>query len=180
MKNIVCLYGGPGTGKSTTCAGIFYKLKMKHYNCEMNREYVKEWVWEGREIQPGDQPYFFAKMARREKIYMNQGVDFIITDSPLILTSFYGRKYDELEKRYDTSAMMLKNHHEISKSLGYKVEHYFLNRIKPYQESGRLQTEEESKEIDNELKLFLTDYGIKFTEIDADDNAVDNIINTLI
>lgn len=49
-KRIICLYGGPGTGKSTTCAGLFYKLKIEGYNCEMNREYIKEWVWESAEL----------------------------------------------------------------------------------------------------------------------------------
>ena len=81
-KRIICLYGGPGTGKSTTCAGLYYKLKMTGYNAEMNREYVKEWVWEGRNIQTGDQTYFFAKQARKERLYILQGLDFIITDSP--------------------------------------------------------------------------------------------------
>jgi len=39
MKKIVCLWGGPGTGKSTTCAGLFSKLKQQKFNVEMNREY---------------------------------------------------------------------------------------------------------------------------------------------
>ena len=79
MKKIVCLYGGPGSGKSTTCAGLFYKLKLLGYNGEMLREYVKDWVWEGRKIHPGDQPYFFAKQSRKERIYVNNDLDFIVS-----------------------------------------------------------------------------------------------------
>ncbi len=180
MKKIICLYGGPGSGKSTTCAGLFYQLKMKHYNCEMNREYVKEWIWENRNIQEGDQPYFFAKMARREKIYMNNDVDFIITDSPLILTSFYGRKYDKFEQKYDTSAMMLKNHHEICKDLGYKIDHFFLERTKPFQQSGRRENEDQAKKIDIEIRQFLDDFGIKYELIKGDDTAVKHIMKNLL
>src|SRR5271156_5139176 len=89
MKKIVCLWGGPGTGKSTTCAGLFHKLKKLGLNVEMNREYVKDWVWEGREIISGDQVYITAKQARKEVLYMRKEMDIIITDSPLALTTFY-------------------------------------------------------------------------------------------
>ena len=68
MKVIVCLYGGPGTGKSTTGAALYARFKQADYNAEMNREYIKEWVWEGREVKPGDQTYFFAKQARKERL----------------------------------------------------------------------------------------------------------------
>lgn len=46
MKKIICLYGGPGAGKTTTSAGLFFKLKSMGHTCELNREYVKDWVWE--------------------------------------------------------------------------------------------------------------------------------------
>jgi protein-disulfide isomerase len=42
----VNLFGGPGTGKSTLCAGIFSQLKIKGIDCEMALEYVKDLVWE--------------------------------------------------------------------------------------------------------------------------------------
>ena len=180
MKKIICLYGGPGSGKSTTCAGLFYKLKLLQFNCEMNREYVKDWVWEDRKIQDGDQSYFFAKQARKEKLYMQNGVDFIITDSPLILTHYYGMQYDRFEKTHNTSLIMLQNHHGICKSMGYKVEHYFINRKKKYNPSGRLQTEEVARQIDSELRIMLNELGIKYKEIDGDESSVDSIVKDLV
>lgn len=180
LKKIICLYGGPGSGKSTTCAGLFYKLKLMGLNGEMNREYVKDWVWEGRQIQDGDQPYFFAKMARKERIYMAQEADFIVTDSPLVLTHYYGLKYDGYEQKFNTSLKMLKNHHEICIAEGYKVDHFYLNRVKPYQSKGRFQDETEAKVIDTEIKTMLQEIGIKFTEIPGDEFAVDAIISKLI
>ncbi len=180
MKKIVALYGGPGSGKSTTCAGLFYKLKLLGFNSEMNREYVKDLVWEKRSIQKGDQPYFFSKMARKERIYMNAGLDFIITDSPLVLTHFYGLKYDETEQKYNTSLMMLKNHHKICQDLGYKVDHFYLNRTKSYEPKGRMQDEAGAIEIDVEIKSMLNTLGIKFKEIDGNNFAVDNILKELL
>lgn len=179
MKKIICLYGGPSAGKSTTCAGVFYHLKLKGYNGEMNREYVKEWVWENRDIRVGDQTFFFAEQSRKERIYIENGLDFIVTDSPLVLTHFYGLKYDELEQNCNTSLVMLKHHHEFCKSRGYKVEHYLLRRKKPYNPAGRYQTEEEAKQYDVEIQELLDSLGIKYKIIDGDETAVSNIITDL-
>ncbi len=176
MKKIICLYGGPGIGKSTTCAGLFYKLKMAGHDCEMNREYIKDWVWENRAIKSGDQPYFFSKQARKERIYMKANLDFIITDSPLVLTHYYGMKYDEIEQKYNTSLNMLKGHHQICKDFGYKIDHYLLTRTKEYNPNGRLQTEEEAINCDIEIKNMLDRLGIKYIKINDDENAVDNIL----
>lgn len=164
-KRIICLYGGPGVGKSTLAAGLFYRLKVLGYNCEMNREYIKDWVWEGREVKPGDQTYFFNKQARKERVYMEEGLDFIITDSPLILTHFYGMKYDHFEQTSNTSLVMLKHHHEVCKHYGYKVEHFLLSRTKKYNPSGRNQDEETAKKYDVEIKNMLDEVGVKYTQV---------------
>jgi hypothetical protein len=180
-KRIICLYGGPGCGKSTTCAGLFYNLKLMGYDCEMNREYVKDWAWENRKIAPGDQSYFFSKNARKERVYMAANLDFIITDSPLILTHFYGLKYDPFEQKFNTSLSMLKNHHSICKELGYKVDHFFLKRDKPYSDAGRYQSEEEAKSIDMEIQEMLerSDVSINYNIILADENCVERILEKM-
>lgn len=165
IKRIICLYGGPGSGKSTTCAGLFYLLKSHGFDAEMNREYVKNWVWEERNIQNGDQTYFFSKMARNERIFMKNNLQFIITDSPLVLTHYYGLRYDKFEQLSNTSLVMLKHHHVACKELGYKVEHYFIARKKEYNPNGRLQTLKEAQQIDDELKGFLTDLGITYKTV---------------
>lgn len=176
---IICLYGGPGSGKSTVCAGLYYALKLEGYECEMNREYIKDWNWEDREVKPGDQSYFFAKMARKERIYMDAGMDFIITDSPLILTHYYGLKYDEFEQMTNTSLAMLKNHHKYCQYKGYKVDHFFLERAARYSIAGRYQSEHEAKQIDDELKNMLITMNIKFDSVVADKNCVQSILDLL-
>lgn len=180
MKKIICLYGGPGIGKSTTCAGLYYKLKKLGFDCEMNREYIKDWVWEKRAIQGGDQPYFFSKQARKERIYMKSNLDFIITDSPLVLTHFYGLKYDVFEQKYNTSLDMLKNHHQICIDFGYKTDHYFLSRTKKYNENGRLQTETEAREYDKEILEMLERLQINYKVIQTDEDPVDSIISNYV
>lgn len=177
-KRIICLYGGPGTGKSTTAAGLFYKLKSMGFDCEMNREYVKDWVWEGRKIKPGDQTYFFAKQSRKERQYMEAGVDFIITDSPLVLTHYYG-KFDPTEKDHNTSLALLAHHHNICKMYGYKVDHFFLTREKEYNPKGRLQSEADAKQMDQEMLEVLSNLGTKYDSVPVSEHVLLDIIDIL-
>jgi hypothetical protein len=179
VKKIICLYGGPGSGKTTTMAGTFALLKNMGYNCEMIPEYVKNWVWEGRDIKPGDQTYFFAKQSRLERVFIMNNMDFIITDSPLILTHFYGLKYDIYEQRRNTSAIMLEHHHEFTKDHGYKVEHIFMNRIKAYNPAGRYQDESGAIDIDGELKTFLNNFPLKYHTVDGNGQSPQKIIELL-
>lgn len=179
MKKIVCLWGGPGTGKSTACAGIFSKLKTLGYNVEMNREYIKDWVWEKRRVLPGDQVYITAKQARKEVLYMREGLDFIVTDSPLALTTFYGDIYDKYERENQACRAVVKQHHAICKDLGYKVEHFFLGRTKQYNQAGRNEDETTARQYDVRIRQFLHDYPIKYREVTCDEKTEDSIITLL-
>ncbi len=168
MKKIICLYGGPNAGKTTTMLGLAYNFKKNGITAETNPEYVKDWVWEERKIRPGDQTYFFAKMARNERVYMENGVEVIVTDSPLILTHFYGLKYDQFERQSNTSLTMLKHHHEVCKHYGFKVDHYVVNCQKPYDPKGRYQDEATARSYDQEIEDMLNSVGIKYQKVVAD------------
>lgn len=176
IKKIICLYGGPGSGKSTTCAGLFYQLKLQGFNCEMNREYIKDWVWENREVKEGDQTYFFAKQSRKERMYILKELDYVITDSPLVLTHFYGTKYDPYEQTHNTSLTMLKHHHAFCKEKGYKTDHIFLERVKPYQSEGRFQDEEGAKQIDREILEMLDRLEISYLKLPGNESAIKDIL----
>lgn len=180
MRKIVCLWGGPGTGKSTSCAAIFADLKKLGYNCEMNREYIKDWVWEGRKITDGDQVYITAKQLKKERIYIQNGLDFIITDSPVALASFYGDKYDAYERKYGACKQIVKQHHQFCKDNGYKVEHYFLVRTKEYNPVGRFQDEATAKGFDVEIKAFMDDYGINYKTVVCDESVEKTIVEDLL
>jgi hypothetical protein len=168
MKKVICLYGGPCSGKTTTAAGLFYHLKMMGYNCELNLEYVKNWIWEGREKEEGDQTYFFAKQSRKERVLMRNNLDFIITDSPLILTHFYGLQYDWMEQNFNTSEIMLKHHHEFCKKHGYTVEHFLLERSSEYNPTGRDQDEAEAKLFDIKIRELLDSKKIRYTKVSGE------------
>lgn len=98
---------------------------------------------------------------------MMNDLDFIVTDSPLILTHFYGMKYDPFEQKMNTSLNLLKNHHEICKHYGYKVEHYILTRSKDYDPKGRYQDLETAILYDKEITQMLVDQNIKYKTIEG-------------
>lgn len=178
-RRVICFWGGPGTGKTTTSAGVFTKLKKLDFDCEMNREYVKDWVWEKRTIKPGDQTYIFAKQSRRERQYIENKLDYIISDSPMALSILYGRLHDKYEQEHNACLAMLKQHHAFCKDHGYKTEHIFLSRKKKYNPNGRFQTEEEAIEIDFQCLSLLNELNINYKIFDCDDNVEDNVVNYL-
>ena len=92
MTTIINLYCGPGGGKSTTSAFLFYLLKSSGLNAEMVREYVKEWAWEGRVPSAFDQIYLLGKQVRKESMLLGK-VDYVVTDCPVLIGSLYAQKF---------------------------------------------------------------------------------------
>ena len=41
---VINFYGGPGVGKSTKAAGMFYKMQLAGYSVELVNEFAKECV----------------------------------------------------------------------------------------------------------------------------------------
>jgi len=152
---LVNFYAGPGTGKSSTMAGVFSELKWMGINCEMAPEFAKEKVWEGSLNILDNQIYVFGKQLHTIHRLLGK-VDVIITDSPLLLSIIYGK--NECPEFKD---LVLAVHN------GLNNWNIFLNRIKKFNPSGRLQNEKESIEIDNRILKLLGDNKIKFDRYDT-------------
>jgi hypothetical protein len=175
MGKVICLYGGPGTGKSTTAAHIFALLKQGGINAELVSEYVKEWAWEGRHVLPGDQYYFLAKQSRRERIRFKD-VDVMVTDSPVWLSAVYEQEH---EPEPHVAQVLVDKHVAIAKEAGFEHKHVFLRRVKPYNPKGRWQTEGEAKDIDEKILEYLKRLNLSYIMCDADTEAAAKIIRHL-
>src|SRR5687767_6624544 len=113
MYRRVNLFGRPGVGKSTTAARIYQEMKVRGISVEIVNEYVKLWAYACRPIKTFDQVYVFGKQMHAEDRLLAAGVDFIISDSPLLIQCCYAlldknpvrpdllslvRKFDEVYK----------------------------------------------------------------------------------
>jgi ABC-type dipeptide/oligopeptide/nickel transport system ATPase component len=164
---VINLIGGPGCGKSTTAAGIFYELKKNGVDCEMSLEFAKDKVWENSLQTLDDQIYVFGKQFH--KLWrLNGKVDVVITDSPLLLSSYYNKE----ESNYFDD-FVVEQYNRFDNLL------FFIERTEQYQENGRIQTEEESKEIDYVLKNIMDARGITYETVKCD-NAVSEITNKIL
>lgn len=156
MAIVINLFAGPGVGKSTTAARIFAELKLMGVNCEMALEFAKDKVWEESFKTMDDQIYIFGKQFH--KIWrLKDKVDVIITDSPLPISIVYDK---ENSQAFHTLIM-----EQFNKFTNFN---FLLERGGEYQTEGRVQTEEEAKEVDNTVKKVLDENGIKYTTLPID------------
>lgn len=158
---IINLFGGPGSGKSTTAAFIFSQLKINNISCQYINEYAKDCVYEGRNtVIQNDQLYILAKQNHKLKMLeLSNQAQYAIVDSPLLLSSIYGGIYNSITKKFNDYVIELFN--------SYDNINFFIERNETYFETnGRIQKNiQQAKDIDNLIKNFLIKNGIKFSII---------------
>ena len=154
---VINLFGAPGSGKSTLAAGLFHEMKMVHYNCEYVTEYAKDMVWEERFNIFNDQIYILGKQNRR-LLRLIDKVDYVITDSPIILGLAY-----MVETPYNDSLTQL----IIDVFKGYDNVNIFINRVHDYQDVGRYQTEDEADNLAKYIKSLLFTCNIPYIEVNS-------------
>lgn len=162
MTIVINFFGSPGSGKSTAASKLYSFLKENGSNTELVTECIKQWAWEERTHINLDQFYFFAKQARKEYTLFGK-VDFIITDSPVALSSYYGQEYIEMK---DSMESMLNSYVNICNKKKVFFVNVFMNRSEKnkYNEKGRYHTETEADEISIKMKEFLKTRNLKFID----------------
>ena len=163
---IINLFGGPGTGKSTIAALVFGELKKKGYEIELVTEYAKDKVWEESYKTLENQIYVFGKQLHRIWRVKNK-VNFIITDSPILLSIIYDKEKNDNLKR-----LVLDVHNNFNNI------NILIKRDTIYNPNGRFQNEIEAKLIDKQIINLLKNDSIDFHEINIT-NAVEEIINII-
>ena len=165
---VINLYGGPGCGKSTVAAGLFYELKCKGIECEMTGEYAKDKTWDENPEVLNNQPFIFGQQLHR--IWrLNNKVQFIICDSPILLSIIYSKENSDLFERFIGE--------QYNK---YNNINFILDRTVKYDVIGRNETEEEAIKLDNNLVHIMNKYNINYTLVTGDSkNKVNKILKYL-
>lgn len=169
MTKVINLLGGSGVGKSTLAAGLFYEMKKRGLEVELVNEYVKKWAWTGRKVGALDQVYIFGKQAKSEHDLYGK-VEYIITDSPLLLSPIYEKYYSSDGESIVESSVLA--HIEKAEGNGVRHVNYLIPRTKPFNPKGRFETEETAKEIDQLVEQYLLELDIPFlqlTSVESDD-----------
>ena len=163
---VLNIHSGSGCGKSTIAAGVYTELKLRHGNAELVREYIKKWAW--KKTPPGkfDQIYVLGQQINAESILYGQ-VEIIITDSPILLVSFY--------EQYLLGEGFLKNttldFMKYAESHGVTYLNFWLERPETFDTRGRYETKETAMKIDVLMKDWLIkEAGIKLINLPADHN----------
>ena len=172
---VINIAGGPGTGKTTVAAELFSKLKEKGYEVENVSEFAKELVWEGREQAFNDRLYMHGEQNHR-LMQMNGKLDFIITDSPLFLTSVYNNYY--LSNKFPASYNKMIDTVTNETFKLYNNKTYLLERNTSYKVIGRRESQKIALDIDNALKQYLKKKRIKYKLLSLE-NAVEYIVKDL-
>ncbi len=161
MKTLVVnFFGGPGSGKSSTTASVFSALKWENINCEMSLEFAKDKVWERSPHILDNQLYVFGKQFHRLNRLLGQ-VDVILTDAPLLNSILYYKGTNEYFPR-----MVFEEHRQL------RNVNIFLQRLKPYNPSGRLQDEQQAKALDKRVLHILDYLGEDYLTWPADPRSI--------
>jgi len=163
---VINLIGGPGCGKSTIAAGLFYELKRLGISCELVCEYTKEKVWEESFNVLNDEIYLFAKQLHKQW-RLKDKVNYIITDHCLLNSVIYNK--------INSNSFNNLVFEEFNK---FSNINFFITRGDKYETAGRIETEEESKQLDKDFKELFNENKIAYREVKYD-SAVNDIVEEL-
>lgn len=173
MKNtkIINIFGGPSAGK-TGCAWLVAgELKKRGESVEYVSEYAKELVWENALELLKDQKHVFENQNRRIARLLGK-VNYIVTDSPTILSLIYGNLYG---RKISPDFRRI-----VSASYKNQNNYNFVIRRDPkvFETEGRIQNLKESIKIDRQIIKMLREQGATFYLIDHS-NFIEVILRKL-
>lgn len=173
--HVINLFAGSGAGKSSLSAKLFSDMKSNGYHVELVTEYAKEKAWRGEKIGPYDQIKITGIQSSREANLYHK-LDYVITDSPLLLGPIYELYYTKNSLMLDAvNKLMTKA--EVN---GVVYHNFFLKRQKKFDKRGRFETEAQANEVDKLILNKLKKWDINFESIcGTDANKILSIKNYL-
>jgi energy-coupling factor transporter ATP-binding protein EcfA2 len=151
MGKVVNFFGSPGAGKSTSAAELFSALKRANYRAELVTEYAKDIVYRGDHNTLRCQSLIFGKQLHRIERSLSI-VDYVVTDSPILLSAIYG-EHETAEFRQNA----------VDKFKSFDNINFFITlNVDNYKSYGRMQTAQESEEIESKILQMLNQEGLPF------------------
>lgn len=172
LATVVNLFGGPGSGKTTTAWALGAELKYRGVSVEYVPEWVKPAAYEKRpDVFWQAQQHIYGNQSYALEVAAKGGATLIVTDSPLLIGLCYMDNFHPLFEDMCNLVDM-----DASRYNNFNV---FINRVKPYNPVGRNQTEEEAKYKDFEIITMLDTYGYDYITVNGDRDAASILADTL-
>lgn len=146
---------------------------------ELVNEYAKELVWNKVIIDYFIQIQMYGEQLRRESRLYNK-VRYVVTDSPLVLSSIYqdyyrGSNFTALKTLYEEHARELPGN-----NIDYKF--YFLKALDDarYVQKGRFESKEQAKDIEQRIEDYLEYNNIPYKVLDNRDlKLLEKVLETI-
>ncbi|AYV76189.1 MAG: hypothetical protein Terrestrivirus5_11 [Terrestrivirus sp.] len=172
---IINLIAGPGCGKTTMCAQLFVKLKLLGFVVEYVQEHAKNLVWK-KDFETLNNQYMVTKTQYDLLKQIDGKVEFVVTDAFIGHGLYYNLYNKGNTSNVDkTEKFILKCYSEFNNI------NIFLERGNfGFEQAGRIQTEDESREIDVILKHLLKANNIPFKCFKSDIHNTNGIITEIL
>lgn len=156
LKNtkVINLFGSPGAGKTTLAADIFVEMKRRGVSCELVTEFAKKAVWEKRGKALENEILLFAQK-HHELFVLDGQVDYIIIDSPLLLTTIYNQIDGKVPNLNSLAKSEFNNYNNINI--------FLKNNSSPFEKEGRIH----EGEIIVTINKMLTDLYYQISSFDT-------------
>jgi hypothetical protein len=151
-------------------------LKRAGIRCEYVSEYAKDIVWEGTTALLDNQLHIFSEQFRRQWRLLGK-VDYVITDSPILLSCIYFKNYAHKRSTFPPHYLWLTTQYFLETYKLFDNINVHITRNKNYDPVGRMQTEEEARAIDKEIEDFLNEYTSGCSILTDSQNAIDDIVD---
>lgn len=180
---VINIFSGPGMGKSTTASGLFYHMKKRGLNCEYVTEYAKDLVWEKQFEVLSEDPLSLLAQQHRRIDRLSDKVDYVITDSPILLAAVYANHYQSGGDRLGEDGLTYYN--KLTIELFNKFDNCNLFLMHPkkinYMEEGRTQGVLEASERDEDIFDYLITNKVEFKILEGNEDenlvmALENVI----
>lgn len=139
---VINLFGGPGSGKSTSAAALFAYLKNHGIRAELVGEEAKDQIYWGSSTQLGNQLLLAGLQYARLKNLERAGCQIAVADSPLIMGTVYSKGLHYYEDLLKVINKVNAEFHNIN---------IFIRRTKPYDTFGRMQKDVDEAKVFDEL-----------------------------
>lgn len=156
MTKVINVFGAPGVGKSTYAAELFAKMKQSGMSCELVQEFAKEMVYADNEKLRQDQLIVLAEQYRRTFV-LNGKIDYIITDSPLLLSIIYNNLTPNPYPKESFNQVCVNAFNRFD-NINILLTHQ-LKRA--YEQNGRVQNLTESLQIQKQIVSVIYQNGLK-------------------